>query len=157
MRKSLKSDLSLCFRQLFRTPISFLYTFYVKMQRFLPWNIFRVAITFCKSKKRRFRGNDHVFHPVVRSFLWQPPRRTPQEEMQHYWAYFSNKYGTTHPAFYRGTLSDVWKICFSVCHEFQRYFRLYEMHSVKFDYYLFIYMIKIPRYAIDFVGKSSDI
>ncbi len=31
------------------------------------------------------------------------------------------------------------------------------MHNVKFVYYLFIYMIKIPLYAIDFVGKFSDL
>lgn len=30
------------------------------------------------------------------------------------------------------------------------------MHNVKFVYYISIYMIKIPLYAIDFVGKLHE-
>lgn len=56
--KSRKSDLILYFRQLFRAPLSFLYTFYVKIQRFLPWNIFRVALTYCKLRKNTFSLNN---------------------------------------------------------------------------------------------------
>ncbi|CAF0850601.1 unnamed protein product [Rotaria sp. Silwood1] len=74
--------------QLFRTPLSFLYTFYLKFQPFLPVNIVRVAFSF------------------FRSLLWKEPPRDPLSEIENYCTYFNKKYGTRHPTFYRGTLSQ---------------------------------------------------
>lgn len=51
---------------------------------------------------------------LVRSFLWRKPQRSPTEEIEDYCTYFNNKYGITHPAFYRGTLSQVLNLVFSV-------------------------------------------
>ena len=50
VRRNFKKFVNFSFyRQLFRMPLSFLYTFYVKLQPLLPWNIARIAFTFCKS------------------------------------------------------------------------------------------------------------
>ncbi len=93
------------FRQLFRAPLSFLYTFYMKIQRFSPCSFLRIALTYCKSKR-----NVHqmlFYRYLVRSFFWRRLKPTPIEELENYCTYFNNKYGNTHSTFYRGTLSQV--------------------------------------------------
>ncbi|CAF0869042.1 unnamed protein product [Adineta ricciae] len=74
--------------QLFRTPLSFLYTFYLKLQPFLPWRIVRAAFSF------------------IRSLFWTEPPRDPLTELEDYCRYFNNKYSTDHPIFYQGKLSQ---------------------------------------------------
>ncbi|CAF0811906.1 unnamed protein product [Rotaria sordida] len=74
--------------QLFRTPLSFLYSFYLKFQPFLPVRIVRVVFSF------------------FRSLLWKEPPRDPLSEIENYYTYFNKKYGTKHPTFYRGSLSQ---------------------------------------------------
>lgn len=78
--------------QLFRMPLSFLYTFYAKIQPFLPWRMARVAYTF------------------FRSFLWPKPASVLPvnaiQQIEDYCIYFNNKYGTEHTNFYRGTLTQ---------------------------------------------------
>ncbi len=131
----------------------------MKLQPFLPWSIVRVAFTFCKKKKRNLFKKKMILNCfLVRSFLWsKPPPPNPVNEIEDYCTYFNNKYGARHPTFYRGLLSQVFEIFVFKKNFFKKNFRLYEMYNVKFDYYLFIYMIKILHYAIDFVGKFSKI
>ncbi|CAF2174660.1 unnamed protein product [Rotaria magnacalcarata] len=74
--------------QLFRAPLSFLYTFYLKYQQYSPVRFIRVAFTF------------------FRSFLWRKPLRDPLTEIENYVTYFNKKYGTSHPPIYRGSLSQ---------------------------------------------------
>lgn len=53
-------------RQLFRIPLSFLYTFYVKCQPWLPWNFARIAYTFCKEESliESYRRRIVKFSPI---------------------------------------------------------------------------------------------
>ncbi|UJR15674.1 hypothetical protein I4U23_002608 [Adineta vaga] len=74
--------------RLFRAPLSFLYTFYLKLQPFLPWRFVRDAFSF------------------IRSLFWIQPQRDSLAEIQDYCTYFNTKFGTNHPTFYQGKLSQ---------------------------------------------------
>ncbi|CAF1399884.1 unnamed protein product [Adineta steineri] len=95
--------------QLFRTPLSFLYTFYLKLQPFLPWRIIRAAFSFFRSiiwtqprpYPRPYPGPDPG--PYSRP----GPRPDPLREIEDYCRYFNNEYDTKHPTFYQGLLSQV--------------------------------------------------
>jgi len=51
---------------------------------------------------------------LVRSFLWSRPSppRNPVNEIENYCTSFNNRYGSCHPTFYRGLLSQVFEIFF---------------------------------------------
>ncbi|CAF1137917.1 unnamed protein product [Didymodactylos carnosus] len=73
--------------QIFRRPLTLLYSMYIKVQPFLPWTLIRIVCSF------------------VRSF-WGEALADPLQELQDYCTYFDNQYGTRHTAFYRGKLSQ---------------------------------------------------
>jgi hypothetical protein len=47
---------------------------------------------------------------IVRSLLRTEPPRNPLNEIEDYCTYFNNRYGTRHPTFYRGKLSQVFGV-----------------------------------------------
>ncbi|CAF3650727.1 unnamed protein product [Adineta steineri] len=69
-------------------PLSFLYAFYRQIEPFIPWPIIHFVTSFIRSL---FFGGRSV---------------DPITEITDYCNYFDNQYGTRHPAFYRGTLSQ---------------------------------------------------
>jgi hypothetical protein len=47
---------------------------------------------------------------IVRSLIWTPlPPPNPLNEIENYCTDFNNRYGTRHPTFYRGKLSQVFE------------------------------------------------
>jgi hypothetical protein len=51
--------------------------------------------------------NYSFFKNLVQSLIWNGRPVDPSIEIDDYCAYFDNQYGTRHPAFYRGRLSQV--------------------------------------------------
>ena len=51
---------------------------------------------------------------VVRSLFWRQPPSDPLKEIEDYCTYFNNRYGTQHPIFSLGSLSQVLKNSFFV-------------------------------------------
>ncbi|CAF0853207.1 unnamed protein product [Adineta ricciae] len=74
--------------RLLRLPLAFLYAFYLQIEPYIPWSILRILGSF------------------VQSLLWSPAPTDPLVEIDDYCTYFDNQYGTEHPAFYRGKLSQ---------------------------------------------------
>jgi hypothetical protein len=93
------------FRRILYIPLAFLYAFYLSIEPFLPWTFLRFIFTFGKNnfplKKIFFIQN------LVQSLFGAVRQVDPAKEIDDYCAYFDNQYGTRHPAFYRGRLSQV--------------------------------------------------
>jgi len=74
--------------RILRMPLTFLYVLYLKIEPFLPWTLIHFVFSF------------------VRSLIWSFRPTDPSREIDDYCAYFDNQYGTSHPAFYHGRLSQ---------------------------------------------------
>jgi FAS-associated factor 2 len=74
--------------QILYVPLMYLYAFYLKIEPFLPWTILRFLFSF------------------VQSLVWSGRPIDPAKEIDDYRVYFDNQYGTRHPVFYRGKLSQ---------------------------------------------------
>ncbi|CAF3044055.1 unnamed protein product [Rotaria sp. Silwood2] len=75
------------FLRILLIPLSFVYAFYTKIERFIPWTVIRFIFSF------------------VQSLVWSGRPIDPVREIDEYCTYFDNQYGPNHPPFYRGKLS----------------------------------------------------
>jgi len=95
------------FRRILHIPLSFLYAFYLQIEQFIPWTVIRFFVSFGKKQEKHKSLIHFLFLNLVQSLIWPGRPVDPLTEIEDYCVYFDNQYGTNHPAFYRGRLSQV--------------------------------------------------
>ena len=98
-----------------RTPLSFLYTFYVKIQSFIFLPVRFGSSTFLFGKLNMtslccFLSSIVNNSLLVRSLFWRVRPVDSTQEIENYCNYFNNKYGIQNIPFYRGSLNQVFSI-----------------------------------------------